>query len=317
MLPVAVCAGMSRKISAALRNTVDGEPVTQGTLLELEAKHYFNYYGFADAISFDAFLSAISCSLASVYPGLNISLEWIRQCDRRAEIVSAKRELSKLRAYADGNIGSKRSFWEILWKLTAVFVDSLGLSYREIGTLRPELTTLSRRYLLKDGVRCVERLANALQQSALDVARKLFLKIDCLLTGTPMTYEAFRIVQDASVVLPGSYAAYRKSAAGFFVQPVELGLALVEHTRLEAFLFPDGKPQQRDHTQERFDPTALATAEACIPGECEATSHQDSSQHAPVAARSEISGNGFQPSRVVRALEMAIGASTFEPSPAF
>ena len=317
MLPVAVCAGMSRKISAALRNTIDGEPVTQGTLLEMEARHYFNYFGFADAISFDAFLSAISCSLASVYPGLNISLQWLRQCDRRAEIVSAKRELAKLRAYADGNIGSKRSFWEILWRLTAVFVDSLGLSYREIGTMRPELATLSRRYLLKDGVRCVERLANALRQSALDVARKLFLKIDCLLTGTPMTYEAFRIAQDVSIVLPGAYAVYRKSAAEFFVQPVELGWSLVEHTRLEAFLFPDGKPQQRDRTQERFDPTALATAEAGIKDARETTSHQESSQHSPVAARSESSRYGLRSSQVMRAVELAIGASSIQPSPAF
>lgn len=260
-LPVAVRVGMSRKISESFRQPVDGKPATQGQPMEAEARHYYNFHGFAKDITFEAFLSALSCDLGREFPNLEITLEWLRHCDRRSQIGTARRSLAKLHDIATGDVCFKVGFWETLWKLAEVFVEGIGLSYREIGTTRPELAALSKRFLQTDGIACVQHLTTSLEQTAIDAARALFLKLESLITGRPISYKAFCATEDARNVLPGPYAQYCKSATGYLIRPEALGWSFTEHDRVKAHLFPHGWPQPKAAFQKGIDPTALATAE--------------------------------------------------------
>ena len=260
-LPAAVRAGMLRKISEANRHPVDGEPATKGVSMESEARYYYRYAVSNESFTFEAFLSALSHELSKEFPDISLTVEWMRQCDRRSFVDAARRSLAKLQAYSQGVGEFRLSFWDTHWKLTDVFIGSLGLSFEEIGITRQELVSLSRQYLQKDSSEIVRQLKFSMEPLAIEPARTNFLLLDRRLKGIPMPFKAFCETQQSRTVLPGMYHAYRKAATGYPIRPEEVGWSFIEHYHCEALIFPDGRPSCGSGEDIEGEPTAPATAE--------------------------------------------------------
>lgn len=259
-LPAAVRAGMSNKFLEAIRNPVDGHPATRGTPMESEVKYYHNFYLSHGDFPFDAFVDRLCREVSMFFPGTNLSLDWIRECDRRATVASARRELIKLRACVEHKRVFRISFWGMLWKVSEVYLDKFRLSYADIGTSLDELQDMVQRQLRSDCNAHVRTLRSLIRQAPTGAVRREFLIVDDMLKGVPIPAETFLSDHQNIYSATGAYALYARMATGNPIDPAAVGWSVLEHLRCENIVFPKGRPSDRSMVTSSFDPTAVVAA---------------------------------------------------------
>lgn len=259
---MAIRAGMSQKIGESLRQLVDGEPATKGAPIEAEARYYFNFFLSHSDVSFDDYLRALSRELAKTHPEITVSRDWMRACDRRGQVASARRELAKLRASVEQGRQFRTCFWSMLWKVRDVYIGKLGLSYADLGTSRLELADLAWRYLLAECRSRIDTLKTLSNEPTNPEAQHLFCLVDDMMKGIAIPLKCFIETWDAPYAPSGAYKVYCETTQGCSMPPEMLGWSDKAHRQLESAILPGGRPTRAAPTVQEHDPTAPALADA-------------------------------------------------------
>ncbi|MEX2614980.1 MAG: hypothetical protein WD767_02690 [Alphaproteobacteria bacterium] len=244
--------------------TVDGKPATRGMPLESELRYYYNFYFAHHSITFGAFLSELSRELSGVFPGLDLTLGWARECDEAGRISVARNYMQKLRSYVQQGSYFRTSFWDTLWKLTEVSIKTFGINLREIGTTSSELISLTYRYFLKESSDRVQVLRKVEKRPDSANAQKAFLVVDGILNGIPIPPNEFCRNSRIHYSRGSGYEMYRKMAEGTIIPPWKIDWSTTEHLACRANIFPAGVPDNVPETG-KSDPTAPATIEPTGP----------------------------------------------------
>ena len=261
ILPAAVRAGMARKISDSQRKKVDGEPATVGVSMEQEARYYFTRFLPHTDLSFDDYLSALSRELRVEVLDEPLTLDWIRACDRRGQIATARRDLARLRTTAAGARECRTGFWVRLWKLSEVYLARFGLTVAELETSPEEIRDISWRYLLRECEARIQFLKVLIRRPALTAARNLFNAIDAMLSGVPMASDDFSREWKTPYVSRGAYRAYSAATSARPIPPEAVGWSRLEHRRIESIVFPRGRHRDEKQRAPGIDPSAPAICE--------------------------------------------------------
>ncbi len=259
-IPDVVRLGMLRKIEDTLGNTADGHPATRGNPMEAEARYYYNFYLTNAEFDFEYFLTLLSKALRERLPNIDITLDWLRACDRAGKIETARRVVQGLRIAARQNLNKGAGYWERFWNLTEILIENFDLSHADIGIESTELELLTRHYLLEECRAHVETLKAYMAQGKVFQARKAFVKLDDLLHGVPMSIADFRHTQNTCYTAKGAYEVYRATVTAHPIDPVLIAWSFQEHRWCERFVFPNGKPEKQQFVTSGLDPTAPAAA---------------------------------------------------------
>jgi hypothetical protein len=226
--------------------------------METELRYYFHYYFSHRDISFGSFLSALSMEISKEFPDVNFTLKWAQNCDSGSQIASARYSKIKLRSYVQESQYAGIRFWDLLWNLNEVSMETFGITYAKIGTTPQELKSLSWRYLLKEYSNRVRTLKIMTQLPGSKAARKAFLTVDSMLEGIPMPAGEFYRGNENCYCTGGAYRMYRKTAEGHPIRPEDVGWSMVAHSALKMLIFPEGLPAGTSFVAREPDPTAIA-----------------------------------------------------------
>ncbi|MDD9928967.1 MAG: hypothetical protein OXR03_24330 [Rhodospirillaceae bacterium] len=254
---------MGRKIEESFRHPVDGMPATRGTPLAAEARYYHSFFLAESSVSFDEFLAALSRELSSQFPGVTLNSSWIRACDQRGLIASARRDVSLLRASIEHEREFSVGVWELLWKITGTYIGKFGLTYAELKISESELQALAQRYLAAECRKRLRALDTLLQFSSLAAARRMFDIVDDMLHGVPTSLEEFAAEWQTQHAATGPYQAYKRAVAENCLCYELVGWSSTERNRIAALLYA-GRARTKPEPVREGDPTAPALSD-CKP----------------------------------------------------
>lgn len=260
-LPAVVRSGLARIILHAKQTPVDGEPALTGGQIETELRYYYSFYFAHSPITFDTFLAEAACQIRQLYPDVDLTLQWVRQCDRRSLLRAARRRAKSLRQCADAQ-KTGPMFWDHLWNLQRVFLGRFRIKPQEIGMTRTMLATMCRSQLLQENRSRVDDLLIAMGTQDHRTTKELFLSVDAILNGAPLPERVF--FKDSKGYCPAyAYKAYAAAAADTHFLPQELGWSREMHALLKRRFGLD-QPLQNIQPQQRTDPTAVVHEVAAV-----------------------------------------------------
>ena len=273
--------------------------------MEAEVRYYYNFYLSHAAMSFDDY--QLSQDVSKIFPGVSLTPEWIRQCDRRSQIAAARLVLSKLRASVTHARSFDTSVWTMLWTISDVYVQRFGLAYADLGTSEGEIETLSRQYLLSECQSRIQTLKASPRPSATPGSKGLFYVIDAMLKGIALPTNEFAEAWQTQFSVTGAHRAYGRTTQGHPITLESVGLTKWEWRLLEAEIFPNGKPKTTAPRVREQDPTAPAVVGR------DGTRDIPSTQPVPIAARAPFTARWQEVLEELIAPLFSAPQSVFQP----